>query len=84
MKRSNVAIFSVQHSNSEGLIDRQYCEYPLYMYPDIPVETPIWTVVALPSKQYSILIQRALLSVNLVNILCICTLISPLKLEYEP
>jgi hypothetical protein len=84
MNRSNVAIYSVQHSNSEGLIERQYCQYPLYLYPEISVETPIWTVAMWPSIQYSILIQMALLNVNIVNILCFCTLTFPLKFEYEP
>jgi hypothetical protein len=68
MNRSNVAVYSVHHSNSEGLIEHYYCEYPLYLHPDISVETPIWTVVALLSNQYSILILRALLNVNIVNI----------------
>jgi hypothetical protein len=40
--------------------------------------------VALPSKQYSILIQRALLKVNIVKIHCICTLTFPMKLQYDP
>jgi hypothetical protein len=70
MNRSNVALYSVQQSNSVGLIERQYCQYPLYKYTDISDETPIWTVVALPSLKYSILIQMALLNVNIVNILC--------------
>jgi hypothetical protein len=38
----------------------------------------MWTYI-----QYTILIERALLNVNIVNIQCICTLIFPLKLEYE-
>jgi hypothetical protein len=37
------------------------------------------TVVILPSIQYSILNQRDLLNVNILNILSICTLTFPLK-----
>jgi hypothetical protein len=84
MNRSNVAIYSVWHSNSEGLIKHQFCQYPLYLYPDISVETRIRTAVAWPSKQYTILIQWAFLNVNIVNIHCICTLTFPLKLQFEP
>jgi hypothetical protein len=84
MNRSKVAIYLLQHSNLEGLIKPHYCQYPLYLYPLIFVETSIWSVVALPSKQYSILIQRALLNVNIVNIHSICTLKFSVKLQYEP
>jgi hypothetical protein len=82
MNSSIFYIYSVLHSNSVGLIER--CQYPLYLYPDISVGTPIWTVVSLPSLKYSILIQRALLNVNMVSILGFCTLTFPLKLQYEP
>jgi hypothetical protein len=41
MNRSNVAISSVQHSKYEGLIERQYCQYPLYLNTNISVETPM-------------------------------------------
>jgi hypothetical protein len=62
----------------------QNCQYPLYLNPDISVETPIRTVATWPSIQYINLIQRALLNVNIVNIHCICSLTLLLKLEYEP
>jgi hypothetical protein len=84
MNRSKVAISSVQHSNSEGLIERQYCQHPLYLHPDISAESPIWTVVTWLSLQYSIRFQRALLYVNIVNIHCVWTLTFPLKFQYEP
>jgi hypothetical protein len=84
MNCSNVAIYSVQHSYSEGLIERQFCQYPLSLYTEISVETLIWTVVALASIQYSILIQSDLLDVNIVNIHYICTLTFSLKLHYQP
>jgi hypothetical protein len=79
MNRSNVAISSVQHFISVGLIERQCCQYPLYLYTDISVETRLWTVVTWQSLQYSILFQRALLYVIIVNIHCICTLTFPLN-----
>jgi hypothetical protein len=97
MNRSNVAIYSAQHSNSEGLIERQYplyltfklverqyCQHPLYLYPGISVETPKWTDVTLPSIHYSIRIQRAVLKVNIFNTHSSCTLTFTLKLQYEP
>jgi hypothetical protein len=82
MHRSCFTIYSVEISNSEAFIGRQYCQYQLYLYPDISVETQIWTVVALHSIQRSIPIQRSLLNVNIVNIHCICTLIFPLEIQY--
>jgi hypothetical protein len=84
MNSSVFAIYSVLHSNLEGLIELQYCQYTLYQYPEISDETPIGTIVMLPSIQYSILIQRALLNVNIVNIHLISTLEYLLKLQYEP
>jgi hypothetical protein len=83
INRIDLAIYSVQPSNSEGLSERQYCQYPQYLYPDISVETPIWTVVAFPSKQYSIIIQKALLNLIIVNIHFICTLKFRVKLQYD-
>jgi hypothetical protein len=76
MNSSNVAISSVQHSISVGLIERQYYQYPLYLKTDITVQTAIWTVVTRPSLKYSILFQWVVLIVNIVNIHCICTVIS--------
>jgi hypothetical protein len=84
MKRNGWANFKVHHSNSVGLFERQYYQFPLYLYTDIPVETSMWTVEALPSLQYSFLPKTALLNVIIVNIRCICTLTFPLKLQYEP
>jgi hypothetical protein len=83
MNRSNVAISSVQHYISVGLIDRQYWQYPLYLKPSISFENPIWTLATWAYIEYSILITRALLKVNIVNIHCIGTLTFPLKLRYE-
>jgi hypothetical protein len=84
MNCSNVAIYSVHHSNSEGLIARQYCKYRQYLYTEISVQPPIWTIVTWPSIQYSILIQRAFMNVNIVNIHGGCTLKFLLNLQYEP
>jgi hypothetical protein len=63
MNRSNVAICSARHSNSEVLIERQYSQYPLYLYADISVETPNMnrSKVAIYLMQYSnseVLIER--------------------------
>jgi hypothetical protein len=64
-------------------MERQYCQYPLYLNYDISVETLISSVVTWPRIQYSILIQRVFLNVNIVNIHYICILTIPLKLQYD-
>jgi hypothetical protein len=83
MNQSNLAVKTIQYSNFEGLIERQYLQYLLDMYPQISVETQIWTGATRPYMQNSFLIMRALLKVNIVNIHSICTLKFPLKLQYE-
>jgi hypothetical protein len=35
----NVDIYTKQYSKCEGLIDRQYSQYPLDLYPPISLET---------------------------------------------
>jgi hypothetical protein len=84
MNRSNVAIYLIQYSNYEVLIERQYCQYTLYLHPDISVESLIWTVQTWAYIQYNILITRGLLIVNIGNIHYIWPLTFPLKLQYEP
>jgi hypothetical protein len=73
MNRLGYAFYSVQYSTSEGLIECQYYQYPLYLYPDVSVETPMWTLVTWRPIMESILNQRALLNMNIVNIHYVCT-----------
>jgi hypothetical protein len=54
MMRSGFAIYSIQHSNFEALIERQYCQNRLYLIPETSVEIPISNVEGLPfSMQHS-------------------------------
>jgi predicted transcriptional regulator len=41
MNGINVAIYTLQHFNPNGLIERQYSQYPQCLYHHIYVETPI-------------------------------------------
>jgi hypothetical protein len=52
MNRSVVVIDSLEHSNSEGLIERQNCQYPLYLYADIPDETLLFLFHFILSLQF--------------------------------
>jgi hypothetical protein len=79
----NVDIYTKQYSNFEGLIECKYSQYPLDLYPPITVETPRWTELTWPYIKKGILIVRALLNVNILNIHWICILNFPLNLEYE-
>jgi hypothetical protein len=60
-----------------------YCIYGtlLQFLLELPIE--YYEDIELKSIQYSILLQRALLNINIVNIPQICTRICPLELQYE-
>jgi non-homologous end joining protein Ku len=83
MNSSDMTIYTIQHFNPKDPIERQYSQYPLYLYPHISVETQIWTLLKWTYIQNSILIVRLLLNVNILNIDSICTLKFLLKFQYE-
>jgi hypothetical protein len=83
MNCNGIAVYSVLQSILECVIDPQYFQYPLYLYPQVSVETPLRTLVDVPYIQYSILISRALLNLNIVNMHNFCALKFLVMLQYE-